>query len=253
MIYIYILLLTDNKYYIGKTTNPKFRLKAHFNFNGSAWTNKYKPIKVIDIISNCDNYDEDKYTLKYMKDMGINNVRGGSFCQIVLSDEQIELITTMIRCANDKCYNCGESGHFVKNCKKLEVSKFLEYYINEDIQETIHSIKSIYEEILTIKYWIEKTLVTNVSEKCQIILAYNNLPKKECVFEKQTPHHLKSNITKCDRIKLCEVTIFNLKKKNRLKEIYQTYESEEFVVELLSELYSREIKSLNDLIFVNKK
>ena len=134
------------------------------------------------------------------------------------------------------------------------VLKFLEKYKNDNILHiSLDSIKSIYEEILTIKHWIEKTLVTDVSDRNQIISAYHVLPKKECVFEKQTAHHLMSTITKTDKIKLFEIIRFNLKKKNRLKEIYQTYESEEFVVELLSELYSREIKSLNDLIFVNKK
>ena len=38
MLYIYILELTNNKYYIGKTTNPNFRLESHFDANGSAWT-----------------------------------------------------------------------------------------------------------------------------------------------------------------------------------------------------------------------
>ena len=32
-------------------------------------------------------YDEDKYTLKYMNKYGINNVRGGSFCELYLSEE----------------------------------------------------------------------------------------------------------------------------------------------------------------------
>ena len=35
---IYILKLKNNKYYIGKTNNPQFRLTQHFDSNGSAWT-----------------------------------------------------------------------------------------------------------------------------------------------------------------------------------------------------------------------
>lgn len=79
MVYIYVLELVDNKYYVGKTDNPQFRLESHFNSNGAAWTKKYKPINIIELIPNCDDYDEDKYTLKYMEKYGINNVRGGSF------------------------------------------------------------------------------------------------------------------------------------------------------------------------------
>lgn len=53
MLYIYVLKLTNNKYYIGKTLNPDFRLYSHFDSNGSIWTTKYKPISVIEIIPNC--------------------------------------------------------------------------------------------------------------------------------------------------------------------------------------------------------
>ena len=112
---IYVLELAKNKYYIGKTTTPTFRLEQHFNSNGSAWTKKYKPIRVLEIIPNCDDYDEDKYTLKYMKQYGIDNVRGGSFCQIELDEENINTINRMINGSTDKCYKCG-GNHFVNNC-----------------------------------------------------------------------------------------------------------------------------------------
>ena len=45
MVFIYILQLQLNKYYVGKTNNPKIRLNNHFKSCGSAWTKKYKPIK----------------------------------------------------------------------------------------------------------------------------------------------------------------------------------------------------------------
>jgi hypothetical protein len=102
MLYIYILELESNKYYIGKTTNPEFRLDKHFDGGASVWTNKYKPIKLIELISNCDNFDEDKYTLKYMEKYGIDNVRGGSFCQITLGEENLNTINKMIKNSTSK-------------------------------------------------------------------------------------------------------------------------------------------------------
>ena len=45
MVFIYVLELENKKYYIGKTTNPIYRLGKHFNNSGSEWTKKYKPIK----------------------------------------------------------------------------------------------------------------------------------------------------------------------------------------------------------------
>jgi hypothetical protein len=120
MVFIYILKLSNNKYYIGKTTNPKFRLNDHFNNYGSVWTSKFKPIKVLEVIKNCDDYDEDKYTLKYMGKYGINNVRGGTFCEIKLTDENKNTINKMINGSTDKCYTCGKKGHFTSNCKHKE-------------------------------------------------------------------------------------------------------------------------------------
>ena len=78
---IYILELESNKYYVGKTAPPDFQLNIHYTMGECLWTKKYNPLKLINLISNCDNFDEDKETIQYMNKYGINNVRGGSFCQ----------------------------------------------------------------------------------------------------------------------------------------------------------------------------
>jgi len=118
-IFIYILELLNNKYYIGRTTNPQFRIDQHFNSKGSAWCKINKPVKLLQLIPNCDEFDEDKYTLKYMKEKGISNVRGGSFCQIKLSNENLVTIERMINCSSDCCYICNKKGHFANECTKL--------------------------------------------------------------------------------------------------------------------------------------
>jgi predicted GIY-YIG superfamily endonuclease len=38
MVFIYTLQLNQGKYYVGKTSNPNFRIKSHFNLEGSEWT-----------------------------------------------------------------------------------------------------------------------------------------------------------------------------------------------------------------------
>jgi predicted GIY-YIG superfamily endonuclease len=107
MVFIYILQLENKKYYVGKTLNPGFRLEQHFNSSGSQWTKKYKPLKVLEIIPNCDNFDEDKYTLKFMEKYGINNVRGGTFCELKLNKDNKTIIKKMLKGAMDKCYICS--------------------------------------------------------------------------------------------------------------------------------------------------
>src|SRR3990167_2904594 len=119
MVSIYVLELKNGKFYVGKTKDPKFRIESHFNKNGSEWTKLYDPIGILEIVDDCDDYDEDKYTLRYMAKYGINNVRGGSFCRIKLESEDIRSIQKMIRGSSDRCFLCGEKGHFAKECYVL--------------------------------------------------------------------------------------------------------------------------------------
>lgn len=121
MLYIYVLLLQNDKYYIGKTSNPHFRFDNHFINKGSEWTRLHKPIKILELIPNCDDYDEDKYTYKYMDIYGIDNVRGGSYKSTILdkiTKNQLILISNSI---NNRCFACGKCGHFTRECENRAI------------------------------------------------------------------------------------------------------------------------------------
>ena len=113
---IYVLRLTGDNYYIGRSRNVMSRINKHFQGEGSAWTKFHKPIKIIEIIRNCDHFDEDKYTLMYMSIYGIEKVRGGAFCSINLGGADRYILNRMICNATDKCVKCNQFGHYFTDC-----------------------------------------------------------------------------------------------------------------------------------------
>jgi len=128
---VYVLKLIDNKFYVGRTTDtiPRYksyenvpinylgnRINAHFDGNGSVWTKKYKPIKIMNIYHNCVPEDEDKHVKIMMRQYGIDNVRGGNYSTINLDPHTVEHLQKEINGNVDKCYRCGKEGHFINQC-----------------------------------------------------------------------------------------------------------------------------------------
>ena len=135
---IYVLKCEQNKYYIGQTNrNLEYRIYEHIFGSGSEWTKKYKPIKIIDIINNCDEMDEDKYTKIYMKKYGIDNVRGGAYVTLILSEDQCKTLNDLLnnkkdyfikdihgnyKFNGDICSKCSRYGHTKKTCYSKRTS-----------------------------------------------------------------------------------------------------------------------------------
>ena len=117
MINIYVLELVNNKYYVGKTSKSvNDRFAEHASGNGSLWTKIYPPIRILKIINNGDNFDEDKYTKLYMNIYGIDNVRGGTYITQYLTQQEKQFIRKEIWAATNVCTRCGFNTHFINQC-----------------------------------------------------------------------------------------------------------------------------------------
>jgi len=84
--YIYVLLLEDERYYVGRTTNILNRIEHHFTGYGALYTAKYKPLKVIEVVEELTREDERNKTLEIMNKYGWKKVRGSQWCSLEITE-----------------------------------------------------------------------------------------------------------------------------------------------------------------------
>ena len=89
-----------NKFFIGISFTGRLYKDYYQKGNGSEWNDIYPPDRIVSMIDNKSVTDVDKYTLLYMKNKGIENVRGGSFSNFRLSEVQLSYIENCIKNAN---------------------------------------------------------------------------------------------------------------------------------------------------------
>ena len=117
---VYILQCEKNKYYVGKTTDVMRRYQEHCSGRGSAWTNKYKPLRLVECKVVQSPHDENNITKDYMKKYGVEHVRGGSYAQVVLPPDVVTVLQREFQGTVDTCYKCNLAGHFATNCPLRE-------------------------------------------------------------------------------------------------------------------------------------
>ena len=126
----YILQLTDDKYYVGESSDVKRRIWLHENGNGSAWTKKHSVIKSIEPEYNKENnFHELIQTLETMKNHGIENVRGSLFTSQFHLSQYEKVMAAQLYCElHGLCRKCGGKGHFITQCKDKEVEEWVQQF-----------------------------------------------------------------------------------------------------------------------------
>ncbi|GJD09042.1 hypothetical protein Gasu2_33140 [Galdieria sulphuraria] len=130
--YVYVLKLQQNKWYIGSTTNIKQRIAQHCQGTGCAWTSRYPFLELFDCQLQRDGWHEENLTKEYMLRYGIENVRGGPYTNLELTEEEKEVIQRALDAFRGACYLCGSRGHLAAECptcdfKCSESAKDFEY------------------------------------------------------------------------------------------------------------------------------
>lgn len=96
LLFVFILRLTHNKYYIGLTDQPEKQIQIELDGKGEIWTQVFKPVEVMNIQQVDSPFDINRIVFEYMYTHGIENVRGGIYYQsLMISSEYDSLQAEM--------------------------------------------------------------------------------------------------------------------------------------------------------------
>ena len=123
MVNIYILELEGGKFYVGKTDHTFQRFNQHWQGLGAKWTQKHKPVDLYAFHKDRTDSDENKFTLAMMRNFGVQNVRGGSWVKVDMTQGEIRRLQSRLdksrRRRNElktACARCGRTSHNITTC-----------------------------------------------------------------------------------------------------------------------------------------
>jgi hypothetical protein len=199
--FIYVLRLVEGKYYVGKTRNLMRRFSDHQNGVGSQWTIKYKTIFIEDVFESTGQFDEDNCTKKLMMKHGIDNVRGGTYSNIVLDDDQIRFLEKEFHSANNACFRCGSIDHFNRNCPNVSAQTSSEKIIVKDTDHEFLNTVAIpkYSQQSAQTHVKNTVTIPKYSEQSTQIHVKSIVTIPKCSQKNPQVHSTKVTIPKCSQ------------------------------------------------------
>lgn len=109
----YAMKLENGMWYIDSSETPKKRFLEHAAGKGPEWTRMHAPIAIHKYF---DTPDQDSIVKEYMKEYGIDKVRGGSYSGEIIDDPDQESIQREIWITSGACLVCGRASHRSLEC-----------------------------------------------------------------------------------------------------------------------------------------
>ncbi len=247
--YVYVIECENNKYYVDIYYSD--RILQHGPEQEIIKQNiikyekvlKYKPIKIIIFNYDAHNININQHVKTYMRQYGINNVRGGDYSDLELSDKIINKLNFELLGKNtgsnwDYCFHCMKAHNNNNDClgKNIDTSNFLKDCNDYNtIIIKINYITNYYDKICLLKKQVSELTNNKLDEKY-----------KKYIMNNKDPDNLAE--LKDDIIKKYELDSLLFDKKLELVNIYKVHKSEYYLKNILEELYKRKLKYMYDSI-----